>query len=157
MDNAERFLRTTRGKIWGFEAGPFVKELLRSREAAESHLTHSNPRARLGAVLILRYYWGPPIGFAELCQRLTLEDTDSKVRCAALIHLGALHYDTRDPRMGQLFAGIVQDESQPHEFRYVGYVSLYALDGCRGPEPDPRTFRIPEDVDRGLVERYLGR
>lgn len=57
--------------------------------------------------------------------------------------------------MGRLFVGIVRDEAQPRVFRYVGYVGLYALDGWRGTAPDSCTFRIPEDVDWELVDRYM--
>ena len=156
MEDGDRVLTPSRRRIWGLAAGPFVDVLLRSAEAAQQHLTHPDPRARLGAVLLLRDYWGLPAGFAELCERLAFEDPDTNVRCAALTHLGAEYYETRDARMGRVFAGIIGDEAEPRVFRYVAYVSLYALDGCRGPEPDSRTFRIPEDVDWSLVRRDRG-
>lgn len=156
MEDADRVVTSSRRKAWGHAAGPFADVLLQSAEAAQQHLTHPDPRARLGAVLLLRDHWGAPAGFAALCERLAFEDPDTTVRCAALTHLGAEHYETGDARMGRLFAGIVRDEAEPRVLRYVAYLGLYALDGCRGPEPDGRTFRIPEDVDWSLVGRYLG-
>jgi hypothetical protein len=142
-------------KIWALAAGPFFDELMRGPDVAEQYLTHPDPKARLGAVLLLRDYWGPPAGFTKLCERLAVEDSNIGVRCAALTHLGAEHYETHNARMGRLFAGMVQDQGEPRELRYVAYVCLYALDGCHGQEPNSQTFHIPEDVNWSLVERYL--
>ena len=149
------FETDNRRKICAITAGPYFDELLRSREIAHAYLRHPDPRARLGALLIIRDYWKPSPDFAQVCEKLIIEDDDPNVRCAALSTLGANYYGFLEARIGRMFAEIVRDEGQPQPCRYVAYLGLLAMKDLEVRQLDAKTFQPSRDVNWEYVESFF--
>ena len=135
-------------------AGPFFHEMLQGYQATRAHLTHADPRARIGALFMLREYWKPAPDFAELCEKLAFADEDVQVRSGALSSVCGFYYNTHDVRMGRLFARLVRDDSQPLLHRRVAYLALYALRGL-SQRPHAESLQFPDEVDWEFVDSFF--
>jgi hypothetical protein len=136
-------------------AGPYFDRMLQSYQATRDLLQHPDPRARLGALGMIREYWKPPPDFAQLCERMAREDPDVDVRCMALNCLiPAYYYGSEDLRIGRWLAEIVRDQSQAPLFRKIAYVMLFAV---RATDDNPlaHTLQFPEQVDWSFVNTFL--
>lgn len=176
-DDADRIAKLPRLRMLKNESGPYFEALTRSRDSAFEHLRHSDPRARLGAMLVIKEYWSPPPeidgesgertgrpdGLHPIFEALAFEDESPKVRGAALLYLFFWYSNTRDHRITEKLERVLRDESQPNENRYVAYMGMLEVHGLvselwtgsRRP-PDCLTW-TPSDVDWWLVNRCLKR
>lgn len=136
-------------------AGPYFEEMLQDFDVTKVYLKHIDPRARLGALLIIREYWKPPPNFPQICEIIAFEDDDLQVRCGALSSLCGCYYGTHDVRMGRLFAEVVGDQLQPLLFRRIAYFALYSIKGLGDQLPDTQTFQFPESVNWDFVGGFF--
>jgi hypothetical protein len=69
----------------------------------------------------------------------------------------ALHFRrTNDQSTCKFLAGVVIDESHPRDLRVAAYYSLFEVSGRDvWALPLIHQFRIPDDLDMGLLSEYL--
>ena len=163
---AARARDSQRRRIEGL-VGPVAQQLYESRDVAMQTLKHHEADARLAALTVVTYHWGPTTEFVVECERMATEDADANVRASALVSLGSCFAKTNDCRIGKLVAEIVIDELQHVKSRKAAYFSLFDIRGlpievwpicmlaAQGRSPDD--FRFPEDVDYSFVNSFLGR
>lgn len=159
-----------RRRIWVGESGPFFDEVMRSYQSAQELLSHPDPRARLGAMLVIKDHWYPRPDIDDdrrkrprpnldpIYERLAFTDVTPKVRGAAMLYLGQWYYKTHDRHLSGLLARVVRDDNQPPENRYTAYLMLIQVNDLLSkfqPEP-PSTRELwnPENVDWQLVDRF---
>jgi hypothetical protein len=135
-------------------AGPYFDHMLKSYQTTTEYLQHPDPRARLGAIALVRDYWKPPADFAQLCEKLAREDPDLDVRCIALNSLISIYYGTWDVRIGRWLAGIVLDETEPLLFRKLAYCMLFSLRAVF-QSPLPAVLQFPDEVDWTFVYSFF--
>jgi hypothetical protein len=138
-------------------AGPGVQLLLRSQEATERHLDDLDPIMRWSAVIIMTYHWGPTEQFKTKCEEMALHDPDPIVRSKAIGSLGTCFAGTTNPRIENLLANVVCNESECYGARRSAYMSLFVVNQ-RKPMPPAElllNLRIPEDVDWEYVHSML--
>ncbi len=139
-------------------AGPHLAAMLESRVSAQSYMTHADPQLRCAAIVVLSMHWGNTAELAQTCEELLFYDPSLKVRLQALVAIEGFYGGTDDPRIGDMVARIVFEESHPSELRHAAYRALFAIRGM--PTASllralSASFRFPEDVDRAFVDSFL--
>jgi len=134
-------------------AGLYFTKLMHGYDITIDHLNHADPRARSGALMLMKHYWKRRQDYAQICERIAREDTDPKVRALALGWLSLCYTATSDSRIGKWLAEIVRDEMQPLLFRRQAYFSLFSVRGL-AKILDTRTFQFPDQVDWSLVASF---
>jgi hypothetical protein len=128
--------------------------MMENYERTKDNLTHVDPRARLGALFLLRDYWGAPPGFPELCEQFAFADEDLQVQSGGLSSICGCYYGTHDVRMGKLLAGIVRDDKRPMMIRRIAYLGLFALRGIKN-RPNIYGFMFPQEIDWQFVNSFM--
>src|SRR5438132_6070453 len=118
------FTRDSDREICKKYAGPYFENMLISYEATQEYLKHPDPRARIGALAMMRDYWRPKGDFACECEQIARDDADLTVRCIAVNCLISCYYGTRDTRIGRWLAKVVRDETSPAIYRRQAYCVL---------------------------------
>jgi len=135
--------------------GPYIDKMIRDYRETKEFLKHSDPRARLGALFMIREYWKPQTDFGHICEQLAMEDPDVDVRSGALSSLCGICYGTQDGRIGRVFATLVLDGMQPVIIRRIAYFGLFSLQGFPSRVPNSQTFKFPDDVDWTFVRTFF--
>lgn len=147
-------------QVWQGLAGSELDHILESPEAAARYLKHPEPRLRQAALSVLTKHWQPTPSVMQECERLELQDADPEVRKTARSSLISCYSKLHDPRLAQVFARIVMDESDSLNSRISAYEALFQV---RGMPPDTwpgmrmrmGELKFPEDVDWSLVETCM--
>jgi hypothetical protein len=152
--------RLLRRRAWEGLAGAELDRMLESPDTTARYLEHSDPKLRRVALSILTSHWQPTASAARECERLELQDPDPEVRKTARSCLISSYSKLHDPRLAQVFARIVKDESESPDSRISAYESLFQLLGLppdRWPGMRMRLGELsfPEDVDWDMVENCL--
>lgn len=144
-------------KMWQSLAGDQAAGMLIGPEETKKGLEHSSWRVRLAAISILREKWKMYRELAPIIEKMAFEDEEPQVRATALFSLACCVEGTNDVRIGNLFVGIVKNETLAKEFREAAYGGLFRLRGpTAGQPPLPGRYRFPEDIDWHFVESFVG-
>jgi HEAT repeat protein len=72
-------------------AGSGFDTMLRSYQDTESNLSAADPNVRISALLLVRDYWHPPVGFWQKCLEVAFQDPSPLVRGIAFFTLLRCH------------------------------------------------------------------
>src|SRR6516164_3089195 len=98
-------------------AGPHLAEMLENRGMAEAYLKSGDPNLRSAALMVMADHWGNPPDFAELCERIALEEQNTQVGVLAMTILCECLEGSKDMRVARLLASLVCDESKSSDLR----------------------------------------
>lgn len=146
------------GGRWEGMAGIHAAAMGESRAAAESYLSHPDPKLRRAALLAIKYHWTPDEAFKGHCERLVSEDHDVEVRSLALTCLAGCYSQSDDARIGRLAAQLVVDESAPRDLRLSAYSALFTIRGMPTEAvlaAHRSRSRFPENIDWEFVDTFL--
>jgi hypothetical protein len=110
-------------------AGDALDLMLRSEEDTIQFFTHPDPNLRQAAFSLANHHWGCTETIANHCEKLAVEDPESRVRTAAIGALGSCYRGTKSPRICQLLASMIHDQSQPERLRLRAYLALVGVHG----------------------------
>jgi len=146
---------------WRDLAGTHAAAMAESRTAAESYLSHRDPKLRRAALLALKYHWTPDEAFAGYCERLVFEDQNVDVLSLALSCLAGCYSHSDDQRVGRLAAQIVLDDSAPKRLRATAYCALFTIRGMPTKAfltaHRSSSSRFPENIDWAFVDSFVHR
>jgi hypothetical protein len=132
-----------------------IDELLHNEHMCREALNATNPSLRRAALYLVIRHYRLADQFAPLCESWAVTDTDPGVRETATYCLADCFTDSRDQRIGELFASIISNENESEQIRlaaYRGLLRLAALHHSLGSRYYTLTF--PGDVDWSIVRTF---
>jgi hypothetical protein len=139
-------------------AKEYFAEMCSDIVSTRQFLHHREPRVRHAALMVLSYYWKVGTEYAPICERIMLDEADTKVRIAALqAWLSCYRATTDTESIGFKMANIVLKNTEVSEVRRVAYHGLFMLRGLPvGSWPDifDPAFEIERDVDWAFVRSF---
>jgi hypothetical protein len=141
---------------WQEVIGPQFNEMLRDRMLAERYMQAADTNLRYVAVAMMSCDWKPTQQAAAIAKTLAVQDSDPRVRKAAVAVVMIYYAGTKNNKVTKLLADIVSDDRQPAEIRQVAYQGLFQVRGLpMGMWPivttAPNEFQIPHDIDWTFV------
>jgi len=146
---------------WRNLLGDRLDSMLSSRSVTEQMLADPNPQVREGALLLIGVHWKPGATSEDIFRTMALNDSEPKVRIAALQCWGSLHKGDKNELFSAALAAIIKDQSNTPLLRSTAYVCLcetqetekssltqFVISMCRNPES------VPETLDWNLVGKF---
>jgi hypothetical protein len=129
--------------------------MLITPEQTEAYLQNPSWKLRLAAISILTVVWKPNARLAAICEKMAFEDPHEQVGAVAVSTLSSYYAETDDPRIGNLLAQIVVDETKSLTVRGAAYDALFKLRfGSVSVRNAPLPYRFPEHIDWEFVRSF---
>jgi hypothetical protein len=158
FEGSKSTVRRAWGRFWRAAAGDELGKMLVTPEQTEAYFQNPSFKLRLVAISILRVVWKPNARLAAICEKMAFEDPHEQVRGVALNTLVSCYKGTDDPRIGNLLAQIVDDETKSLSFRGCAYDGLFKLRfGFVSVRNAPLPYRFPEHIDWEFVRSFAAR
>lgn len=148
-DLHEEFVRYLRSL-----AGTHADVLLCDRVETIRSIDSASPAIREAALRVALSHWQMEDEIADKCEMIMQADSSEAVRTMAIQILGLSYRDTKDLRIGRLFAEAVKNNEYSSGTRQAAYYSLVLVDGRHNHSVSPFTLSM-SDVDWSFVELYL--